>query len=279
MVRGLQSTGREAPAGALRPTLCGEAPIRALRLALGCASAIGSSGLTLRCTAAVRSSPILELGFTVAVRSSRLELGGAAAVGALILALGGESSLSLAHWRAFYVGLDRLRSWIGYVGLDWAFHITSFCITNWSTFYVASLNWAWGFTWHVGNRLARNLALNTGRLRLAWNLGCHLGGVRLAWSLALHLRGLRFACSLALHLGGLRLARSLACHLCGLGLARSLASQLGNLNWAWCRALHDLHHLALGTRSLGGAEGPLDTALGKAILNLLLVTHGPDAGG
>jgi hypothetical protein len=105
----------------------------------------------------------------------------------------------------FYVIMDRLRSW--YIGLHWAFHITSLCIINWSTFYVASLNRLWDFVLHVG--LAWSLALDTGDLSLAWSLTLHLGGLSLAWSLALHLGGLRLAWSLALHLGGLSFAWSL----------------------------------------------------------------------
>ena len=152
----------------------------------------------------------------------------------------------MACWGTRYVSPDRLGSWIGYIGLDWAFHIASFCITNWSTIYIAGLNRAWGSTLHIAN-------------------------LRLTGSLALYLCGLGLAWSLALHLGGLRLAGNLAFH-------------LGNLNWAWCRALHDLHstrglkhHLALGTGGWGRAEGgTLHTALGdrQATLNLLLVTHG-----
>ena len=138
----------------------------------------------------------------------------------MILALGGESSLRLAHQGTCYISLDRLRCQAGYIALAWAFHKTSFCITNWSTFYIAGLHRAWAFTLHIGNlRLAWSLALNTCNLRLAWSLTLHLCGLRLAWSLALHL-------------GGLRLAWSLALHLCGFRLTWSLAFYLGNLNWA-----------------------------------------------
>lgn len=166
MVGRLQLARRGASAAALRAALLrGEAPVRALALALGGLSPKGSP---------------------------RLTLGATAVDGALILALSGESLLSLASWGTCYISLAGLGGWTGHVGLDWAFHVVSFCITHGSTVYVTRLNRAGGCTLHVANlRLARSLAQN-----LAWSL---------AQSLAHHRHGLGLARSLALHLGGFRL--------------------------------------------------------------------------